>query len=468
MRFVTHLSSVLGALVALSSAASSASAGGFSTTRFGGEDGHAATTDVTALFYNPAGLAYGHGTRLYVEGLFAYRTADYTRDAGAIDNPGTGTPTDAIGKNSGKGTLANLIISPFIGVASDLGVKGLGVALGLSVPFGGQASWDKIGTVDPTYPGAVDGPARWASIEGTQRSLYYTLAAAWHTPDRRFAIGAGVNLVSSEINLVRARNLDGTDDLVQANGALKEGRALLDVKGTDLAASVGVQWMPTPCSRIGLAYQSQPGFGQQTLTGTLATQIGATAPGEVPIELRQQLPDAIRAAGEWHAFTNASLHAAVEYQRWSKFKNQCVINPGAPDAECTPDGNGLVPQSGDLNTNIVRNWQDTIGIRVGGTYYASKDLEVTGGVLYDSNAVPDGTLDPALMDMDKLIPQLGVRYRLGRVELRGTAGQVLYFSRTTTPSTTRLPAGDKNRSPDMAGEYHQSVSYAVIGVGVNL
>jgi long-subunit fatty acid transport protein len=243
MRSVTRLSSTLGAMILALSAASTAHAGGFTTTRFGGEHGHAATDDTTAIFYNPAGLAYGEGHRGYVEGLFAYRTVDYNRDAGAIDNPdagpGTaGTPPDGIGANSGAATLGNAIASPFVGIATDAGLKGFGFGLGLSVPFGGQASWDKVGGFsDAKFPGAADSSARWASIEGSQRSVYLSLGAAWRTRDGRFGIGVAGNYVMSEIKLVRARNLDGTDDLLQANGALKEGRALLATTSRSRPAS---------------------------------------------------------------------------------------------------------------------------------------------------------------------------------------------------------------------------------------
>lgn len=474
MRSVTRLSTALGAIGLALAFAAPAHAGGFTTTRFGGEHGHAGSADVSAIFYNPAGLPYGAGTRAYVEGLFVYRSVDYNRDAAAIDDAGAstdagghGTPTDlgGVAANSGKATLANAVVSPFIGIATDAGIRGLGVGFALSVPFGGQASWDKVAG-DPRYPGAADSSARWASIEGSQRSIYYTLAAGWRTRDGKFGVGAGLNIVSSEISLVRARNLDGSDDLVLgASGAAKEGRALLEVKGLDLAASVGVMVKPTPCSRIGISYHSQPGFGEQTLEGDLTVRIGSGAPGAVPIELKQQLPDSLRIGGEWRAREKVTLHFAIDYQRWSKFKAQCIVNPGAPANACETDddGNLVDVNQADVNTNIVRNWKDTYGIRVGGQYHVNEQLEVNGGVLYDSNAVPDSTLDPALIDQDKVIPQLGVRFVADKFLVSATLGQVFYFDRTTAPRTVD-PEG-KNRSPDMAGDYAQSVSYLLFGVG---
>ena len=464
MRSVTRLSTIL---LALTTGAAAARAGGFTTTRFGGEDGHAATSDPTAVFYNPAGIAYSDGTHIYAEGLFAYRTVDYNRDAGAIDNTGTGTPTDAVNRNSGKATLANTIVSPFLGVTTRL-AEGLGVGVSLSVPFGGQASWDKNQAFanDATYPGAVDSSARWAAIEGEQRSLYYTLGGGWRTRDGRFGVGAAVNVVQSKIHLVRARNFDGTDDLVRGDGAISEGRSLLDVDNLTFSATLGVMWKPTPCSRVGLSYHSQPGFGEQTLTGTLTNQFGDSMPNTGDLELRQALPDAIRLGGLWRAFDKVVLHAAIDYQRWSKFKNQCFVTPGAAASTCEADDNGLVIDSGPLIVNIPRGWKDTYGVRIGGTYEVSKELEVKAGLLYDSNAAPDATLDPALIDQDKVIPQLGARFASGKILVTATLGHVFYFDRTTAPRAT--DTSGKNRNPDMAGDYSQSVTYLLLGVGAVL
>ena len=168
-----------------------AHAGGFSATRFGGEHGHPATDDPTAVYYNPAGLAYGHGTRVLVEGLFVYRTVDYTRDPGTVDDAAASAAD--VAANTGKGSLANFIVSPFLGAATDFGIEGFGAGIGIYAPFGGQTSWSKNDAFagDDKYPGAVDGPARWSSIEGEQRSVYASLGAAWHTKSGKFGIGAG-------------------------------------------------------------------------------------------------------------------------------------------------------------------------------------------------------------------------------------------------------------------------------------
>jgi long-chain fatty acid transport protein len=483
MRF-TSRSATLALLASSALAPASAWAGGFSATRFGGEHGHAATDDPTAVYFNPAGLAYGHGTRGFVEGLFAYRSVDYTRDPDGIDNVESLTP-DEVAANSGTGTLSNLIISPFIGVASDLGVDGLGVGFGIYAPFGGQTSWDKNSAFenDTQFPGAVDGPARWAAIEGEQRSVYFSLGAGWRTPSGKFAAGAAINVISSSLNLVRARNLDGTDTLLTSQGGVQEGRALLDLTDLTFSAGVGFFFNPTDCSRVGISYQAQPGFGEMTLDGTLTNKYGATDPFTVDVQMRQKLPDSIRIGGVWRAASKLRLHGAAEYWRWSQFKDQCLVQTGIGDAKCVfkpyaGAGDAPVGYRGALDTdngganvlvNIPRDWNDMFSVRVGGSYDASDELELNAGVMFDGNAVPDETLEPALIDANKIIGQIGARYDLTKnLMLTGTFGYVAYLSRSTTAHADELDLQTPNRNPDMAGDYSLMVAYLLFGVGVQL
>ncbi|KAB2910087.1 MAG: hypothetical protein F9K40_03485 [Kofleriaceae bacterium] len=464
---------LLRAVFSVAVMASTAHAGGFSTARFGGERTHAASDQLGTVYYNPAGLAYGSGTRGVIEGLFAYRTIEYTRPVGAIDNPDdpNGTPTDGVGANAGEATLANTLASPFIGIATDAGIEGLGVGVGIYVPFGGQAKWDRNEAfADSTmYPGAVDGPQRWAAIEGEQRSLYYTLAAAWRTKTGSFGVGAGLNVVQSSVSLVRARNVDGSDDLVSAGGVLKEGRSLVEGEGIQLGAGIGVMFKPTPCSRIGVSYQSQPGFGEMKLEGTLTNKFGTGPELVSDIEVRQELPDVVRVAGEWHAFTRAALHVAFDYQRWSAYKNTCIMNAGSSGA-CAVNADGSTDEQGII-VNVPRNWADTYTIRAGGRYFASDALEVNGGLTYDTSAIPydedkDDSIDPSLFDMNKIIAQAGVAYRTGKLDLTFTAGHVLYLERTVEPRAADPLAPSRN--PDMAGTYKSAVTYGILGVGVHM
>jgi long-chain fatty acid transport protein len=444
-----------------------ARAGGFSVADFGGNHGHAASDSLTSIFYNPAGLALTDGTRAYVEGLFGYRKADFTRDVGDVDNPNVSQ--DALDANSGAAKLRNTVASPFAALATDLGHPGFTLAIGVSVPFGGQAKWS---TVDrwagnQMFPGAVDGPQRWSVTEGEQRSIFYTGAVAFRTHDRRFTFGAGVNVIQSNLSLTRARNVTGTDDLLNPDGSISEGRSLLEVDDLSVSVSLGVIAMPTQRLRLGISYQSQPLPGEMTMNGTLTNKFGATAPRSQEAQLRQRLPDSVRAALEWRG-RRVALRAAADYTRWSAFKDQCIVDATVasscvflPDGSFDPSAGG----SGPL-LEIPRDWKNTGSVTVGGSWWPSAALELSLGFKLDSNAVPDATLEPALMDATKLISSLGARWSHGAISVDLQVSDAAFATRTTTPRTVDPVAPSRN--PDMAGRYAQSILFALVGVGVHM
>jgi long-chain fatty acid transport protein len=469
-------------LVAFSSfAPGAACAGGFNVARYAGEHGHAATDSVTAVYFNPAGLALGTGWRVYAEGVLAFRHVEYNRPQLAIDNvlepgdSGAGTPVDAMDTNSGTASLNNMLMSPFLGAATDFGVPGLGVGIGLYVPFGGQAKWDKNDQFegDTQFPGAVDGVQRWHTIEGELRSIYITAAGAYRLPGPRLSLGAGINLIRSNIDTVRARTASGTDDIVTSDGDLVEGRSYIDVDGVAVSASAGVIWEPAENMWLGLSYQAQPGFGNHTQSGRLTQKLGLTGTDETPIRLEQELPDVTRVAWRYRPMSNVELRLAGEYQRWSVFENQCLLDGSLPKSQnnCALDEDGAaLPDAEGIIVNIPRRWNDTFGIRGGGSYWFTPDLELNGGLNYDSSAVPDETIDVSLLDQNKLLVLAGVRWGVlpGQLILGLTLTNVFYFKRDVAPrerDADDMGIGPLPPSsiPDGAGEYTQNVFYMQLG-----
>ena len=458
-----------------------AQAGGFAASRFGGEFGHPTTDHPSAIYFNPAGLALSTGTGLYLEGLFIYRGANYTRDSGAIDNivpdgeVATGTPEDAVSANAGEATLANMLAAPFVAVTSDLGVKNLGVGLALYAPFGGSASWDQNSAYEGNeqYPGAVDGPARWATIEGTIQALYVSLGGAYRIPAARLSLGLSINGVRQVVDTVRARNTSGTDHLTSSTGTVVEGRSLVEVSGTTLSIGAGVIWEANDKLRVGASYQSQPGFGENTLKGDLTNQYGTGSVEPGPIDFLQSLPDVIRLGASLRVNPKVELRLSGDYTRWSVFDRQCLLDANQPDRNCDITDSGAVgPDAVGVIVVLPRDWKDTYGFKAGGSYFHTPNLELFGGASYDSSAVPDKTLDPALMDMPKLVASLGARMKLlgEKMTVIASYTHVYYFSRTTDPRL-RDSNGDviapspPSLNPDSAGTYKQFIGMLTVGLG---
>lgn len=457
-------------LVALTLAAPPASASGLLVARFGGEHGHPTTFNLSAIYYNPAGLSLLGGTRLMLDGTFAWRSLVFDRDPAGIDNVladpnvGTGTPAGAgVAANSGKADLFNVLGSPFFGIATDFGVEGLGVGLAFYAPLGGSTNFPRV-EGHPDFPGSVDGPARWWAIEGTLRALYVTTAASYRFPDLRLSIGAGFNVVISQMNTIRARNSDGTDHLV-SNGRLQEGRAIIDVSAVDVSVSAGLIWEPIDNLYVGLSYQSQPGFGTSKLTGDTTLVFGA-GPVEgvtpTPSEFFNAWPDVWRFGVRYGEPKSWEARVFGEYARWSVMYEQCLLNTTIADRSCRGE-----PPPGKI-VLIPRRWNDAFGVRLGGSYFVNDEVELLLGAGYDGNAVPDSTLDPSLYDSIKFTASLGGRFQLSDwLLLSATYTQVFYPRRTiaarqhlpgaTTGDIASLGFTEPERDPDAAGTYDHAI-----------
>ncbi len=441
-------------------------AGGFASAQFGGAHGNAASDSLTSIFYNPAGLALDGGTRAYVEALVANRRVSYARDPGDVDDPNASGQT--LEANTGAAKLDNVIASPFAAIASDLGQKGLGVAVGVYVPFGGQADWSKVDkwAGNQQFPGAVDSPARWSIVSGKQQSIFYTAAAAYRTSDNRLSFGLGVNVIQSAIQLTRARNIDGTDSLRNSDGTIAEGRSLLDVSSFDLSLGFGVIAQLDPHTKVGISYQSQPLTGEQKMDGTLTNKFGMASETVQSVELRQRLPDSVRAGVEWQG-SKFAVRGGVDWTHWSVYKDQCLVDATMPsNCQFLPSG-AFDPSAGGSAplVEIPRDWSNTWGLQGGGSWWANDALELSANLRLDTNAVPDSTLEPALMDANKLIGMVGARWTRGKITLDLTIADAAYQKRTTSPRA--VDPESPSRNPDMAGIFEQNVAFALIGVGVH-
>lgn len=453
---------------------SEAAASGFLVARFGGEHGHPTTDNATAMYYNPAGLALGKGTSVFIDGSLAWRQFNFDRDPDGIDSPlgentiGEGTPDSDAGReaNGGEGSLTNILAAPFLGLRSDLGIEGLGLGLGFYAPFGGSSVYDR-SDHDPAFPGASDGAQRWFVIEGTIRSLYFTGAGAYTIKPANLSIGLGVNVVRSEIKTVRARNAKGTDWTVKQFDAnndqqveqsrIQEGRALLDVSSIDLSLGAGVVWHPNDSVWVGASWQSSPGFGENELEGKFQ-QVLATGAAEdkKDVSVFQQMPDVFRIGGRYRPSPTQEIRLFADYVRWSVFEEQRVISSG--DDQCD--------ESGKIAC-IPRFWDDAFGVRAGYSYWLNPTVELLVGAGFDGNAVPDETVDPSLYDTEKFTGSVGGRFGLldDTLAIAATYTQVFYLERDVSArergadGLTVLPSKvpGTHRGPDGAGVYTQNV-----------
>jgi len=437
----------IGLLLAVLAPSPAANAAGFATARFGGEHGNPITNNATAIYYNPAGIAEAEGFHIFLDGSLAFRSATYDHGQASSDTP---EPDGAIGANHGKATLFNVIGAPMVGGTAKFGSFALGA--GFFVPIGGTSVWDKDDDFanNPKFPGPIDGEQRWYSIEGTIRSLYFTLAAAYEFKKIGLSVGVAANLIDSEIHTIRARNADGSDNVKS------EGRSLIDVKGINWGFGVGAMFQAIPKKLwVGASYQSRPNVaGGMHMDGTLTNFFAAK--DETKVSVNQDLPDIYRLGGRFRPMDTLELRLFGDFTRWSAFESQCLAPEDKP---CKVNAQGAaIDEKSKPIQNLPRNWQDTVGVRGGASYWFVPKVEGFFGLGFDSNAIPDESLDPALTDFNKISVGGGARVELIK-QLHAAASwtEIFYLSRDTNGKSKNAGYVTPSNGPDAGGKYTQLV-----------
>ena len=474
-----------GLMLAVVLAAREAAASGISTARFGGEHGHPTTDNPTAIYYNPAGIALRPGTRLFVDGSLALRWASYDRPDTAISSL-IGTPEDGRDANAGLARLFNVIAGPFAGASSDFGTKFFSAGAAVYFPFGGQARWNlnskyASGDLEQKYPGADDGVQRWYTIDGKLRSMYITGALAFNIRQIGLSIGLSGSAIRSELDTIRARNADGTDDLVLSNGMLKEGRSWLDASGWQGSFGIGLIWQRRDKLWIGASYTSRPNVtGTMTLKGTLHNALGTAPLGDAtPIEVLQRYPDVLRLGFRFRPLPELELRLFGDFTNWKVFDRQCVLDARVEGRQCNfenadkaltdPDNFGNSgPGTVGVIQHLPRFWKPAGGVRLGASYWVVDPVELYAGAGFDSSAVPVQTLDAVLMDSHKMTFSLGGRFRLhARLHLGLTFTDVAYFKVDTRGRSLLNKWQGTTRQPSADGVYKHNIFLTNLYLDVN-
>jgi long-chain fatty acid transport protein len=432
--------------------ACTASASGFAAAHFGGEHGNVTESNALALYYNPAGIAFSSGTDLFGDGELAIRHATWDHPSTQVDPAAPPLPMGADTGNNGKATLTNVFGGPAFAASHSFGNFALGA--GFFVPFGGRVYWDKnSASTDPKLPLAADGVQRWHVLDAQLQFIYTSLGAAYRYGP--VSIGASGNFIIESIATYQAHTLSGGVD------STNEGRARLQASGFHGSFGAGVMVEAVPDMLwLGISYQAQPGLGPEKLKGSLDYDIQGSKT-HYDIDFHQALPDIYRAGARFRASDVLELRLFGDVTRWSVMKSQCV-NIQGPGSSCVvyPDGSDASPSPHYVQANLVRNWKDTLGGRVGGSYWLRPDIEVFAGAGYETGAVPDATMEPATMDGDNLLLALGGRFKVTQMLfLQASYTQLYFFDRTVTTSELFMKNGKDVRFPtgqeDGNGTYTQ-------------
>ena len=204
-----------------------------------------------ATYWNPS-LLHQQGLSVQLNVLGVRRYASYDRDAELND-----VPESLEGVNSGRNEVNGRGIVPSLAVRWGTTFSNWQMGFGGTafIDRSGVGVWEKNLGANPAYPGALDGPQRFSTINTALYILNVGAGLGASYGPAKLSFGASVLGHYAQLSVARARNPDNTDRVVDDAARLAEGRILVDgAQDETMSIVVGAHWAPTSlCSRGNLA-----------------------------------------------------------------------------------------------------------------------------------------------------------------------------------------------------------------------
>lgn len=372
--------------------------------------------DVSAVEVNPAGLTHIDGTIVQIGNRFSYNQRSFTRNP-TLDWSSSGTPPYVTFPEV-KNQAPWQVLDPFIGVASNFGLKDWAFAFALFSPAG---------TARETYP--QDGGQRYMMVRRNAQMLNYSLSAAWKF-HQIFGIGASLQWIAVP-TLDYSLVINGNPKLQSADPVAGNPDIYASVKGKDLFtlnAVVGAWVRPTPNFEIGLSAQVLP--SEIDTQSKLSTSIVNPLPGDTisltrnnapanDVTLSLPLPITARLGARYRYLDGDREVFDVEldgvYETWSRVKRFRL------------DSNGIVAnfRSQTVNVGVIdiaKDWRDTIGIHLGGDFaVVPKRATVRAGLYYETPVADPAYSNVDFADGPELGGAIGGSVYIGKVEIAAAA-----------------------------------------------
>jgi long-chain fatty acid transport protein len=386
-------------LVVLMVCGASAFAGGYQINEHGaramGMGGAyvAQSSDGSAIFFNPAGLAFQSGFKVMLGTTIIQPATSFkpsTKTVGATTTAFT-TKTDMVSQTFTP-------INAYVTYAFD---NGLSVGLGVYNPYGLGSEWP------------IDWDGRQSAVKTDLQTWYINPTVAYRITDQ-LAIGAGFSYVSGSVKL--SRRVSTLATLIPApSPAAKDGTVLLDGTGNSTNWNVGIMYKPTKDLSVGVSYRA---LTKIDFSGTATfSDMGALA-GPAPANFfpggtgktTLPFPSNLFVGVAYNVTKDLTVEADYQMVGWSSYDKLVLDIPVGPSVQVAPTVK-LGPYQAPAT--LVKNWEDAYLIRFGAEYRMDK-LAIRAGFVYDKTPQPDAVVEPMLPDANRTEFTIGLGYEISK------------------------------------------------------
>lgn len=418
-------------------AAGTALAGGFNiyeagarATAMGGAF-TATADDGSAIFYNPAGLAFLEGSAVDLNLMPVVPQAKFT---GAYAPDGTFATGETVDQSF-----------PIPGLYYYTTYEeNLTFGLGVYAPFGLGVEWS-----DPE-----DWAGRALSYDVDLATIYVTPAFAWKVHED-VALSFGLDIAYADIELNRFNTAPFGGDMTELNVIDANISGTSDLNFTPTA---GVMIRASDRLTFGAMYHHEKSLaindGKMTLTNVAPAALEAAVDAQIAGlggethdgSTVLNLPHILSLAAAYQLTDAARVEVDFVHFGWSHF-DELVLDFGNPV----------------LNQTIEEKYEDVWQFRVGASYDLSPELTAMAGYVRDNTPQPLESMSPLLPDSDRNDASIGLAYRLNdRLTVTGSYMAVIFKARSNVVDG-ELVSFDPEISP--AGTYDSRADIFGLGIG---
>jgi len=341
--------------------------------------------DPTALYYNPAGIAFLKGTQVNLGTLvIAVPQTEFTGTTPLSGNPPTGVGGTSVFEKAKR----DVFITPTLYATYSMENLPISFGLGVNSIYPLSKSWDDSSTFRSQVTNIAIKP------------INFQPTVAYRFDNLNLAVAAGIDVTHAIVSFQR---MAYAPDPAVPNTAFELGSLGVDGTATDVGYNLGLKWKPRSDLSFGIAYRSEIKLHIKGDANFLATSptgfaaIGMAAAATDPHSRTRvtstasstlTLPDSLSLGVAWQTTDKLTLAFDAERTGWSSVGSLLLNFDNAQFAAFN-------------NKPLPLNWEDVWAYRFGGQYAWNKNLDLRAGYMFDTNPIPDSTLGPLLPDSDR-------------------------------------------------------------------
>ena len=333
----------------------------------------ALASDASAIYFNPAGMAYQTGIGVLVGGTMIMPSTSFT----------SATPARPEAK-----MVSQTFFPPNLYFTYNMDNWTFG--LGVFAPYGLGTEWET------TWDG------RYSAVKTDLQAIYINPSVAYRI-DEQWSVGAGVSYITGSAKL--NRHIRTFSALAPAPiPSATDGEITLDGDGTGFTFNVGVLYKYSEELSAGLSYRhgtkiKYEGDAKFTNMQALASFFpGGTGSVEIP------MPANLQGGIAYKVNQDLTVAADLQYVMWSDYDKLTIALPNGPTA---PAALGGVPLQ---TTQVqVKNWENSFLYRLGAEYKMDM-LTLRAGVIYDGTPQITPSVEPMLPDANRTEFTVGASY----------------------------------------------------------